>query len=677
MAVSGRPVVNVSLALNYALNSALGVDQRPDPLGPNKTIAYHLTNVLIHLLCGALLFLILRHGAALWLGRAAGDDQAALFAGVVTSIWLLHPVQSEAVNYVSQRTELLVSFCYLGVLYSWIRGWQSGSVVRRRLWRLLAVAICAIGMGTKEVMVTAPIIVLMYDWLFHSARNRAPGEQVTVTRGWYVLLGLTWLVLLALNIGGARANTAGFGAGIAWYDYLYTQMWAVTHYLYLLVWPAHQRLDYGSHHIDGWRGIPGTVLLVILGAITIVSLGKRRAWGWVGFMGAWFFLLLAPSSSVIPIATEIAAERRVYLASAAAVAAVVIAAAALLRTGTNRPLGGRLARNMATAAVLVTLATLFGQTFKRSGEYAHPEQLWAEVVDAEPLNPRGYAGMAYTLLHQRPPAIEPALPFLKTALSLDSTNLTALRGLAGIAVAQHQFAVARPLLEREMQVDPVGRADTEALLGIVLASTGEPDKAASYLKDTDPAVIVEDDPTGELLVGLGSAYMALGDWQKAERTFRIAHEVRPQDARLDYYLGDAMLRTGQAREAIALLEHASQSQTATPMGLALLSLAHASVGETGAALSTAGIAASRNEHDPLVFFTLGRAMMRMHRPDQAETYFGEALRLAPGDPELMTALAFTKRALGKAREAEALLGAAKGAGQSASRDAAPGKTPAR
>src|ERR1019366_1155487 len=107
--VSGRPVVRATLAANYALNAILGVDQRRDPDGPGKAIGYRLLNILFHLCTGALLFGLLRRAMR---EQTIAEDWRRLadpLATAVCALWLLHPIQSEAINYVVQRTELLAS----------------------------------------------------------------------------------------------------------------------------------------------------------------------------------------------------------------------------------------------------------------------------------------------------------------------------------------------------------------------------------------------------------------------------------------------------------------------------------------------------------------------------------------------------------------------------------------
>ncbi len=163
LAVSGRPVVNLSLAIDRALSASLGLDQ---PDAESRTLVYHVTNVLLHVLCGLLLFGVVRRTMSLATLGAWANANAETVALVSTAFWLVHPIQSEAVDYVIQRTELLVSACYLATLYASIRAWDASTARRRTAWMVGGVAVCAVGMASKEVMVTAPFVVAMYDRVF-------------------------------------------------------------------------------------------------------------------------------------------------------------------------------------------------------------------------------------------------------------------------------------------------------------------------------------------------------------------------------------------------------------------------------------------------------------------------------------------------------------------------------
>jgi len=139
---SSRPILNFSLALNYAVG-------RLDPFG------YHLFNVFVHICASLALYGVARrtfrtHVLSDRYARRADD-----LAFSAALIWLVHPLATQAVTYVIQRGESMASLFYLLVLYCVIRCAQSE---RRALWTITAISCCAFGMGTKEMMVSAPLV---------------------------------------------------------------------------------------------------------------------------------------------------------------------------------------------------------------------------------------------------------------------------------------------------------------------------------------------------------------------------------------------------------------------------------------------------------------------------------------------------------------------------------------
>ena len=148
--VAGRPVVCLTLALNYAW-------------GGLNVWGYHAFNLTIHLVSALVLFGILRRT---FQGEKLRDRFGAVavwLAGAIALIWEVHPLQTESVTYIVQRTESLMGLFLLLTLYGVLRSSQSS---RPRVWQAAAIVSCALGMGSKEVMVSAPLIVLLYDRVF-------------------------------------------------------------------------------------------------------------------------------------------------------------------------------------------------------------------------------------------------------------------------------------------------------------------------------------------------------------------------------------------------------------------------------------------------------------------------------------------------------------------------------
>jgi tetratricopeptide (TPR) repeat protein len=443
---------------------------------------------------------------------------------------------------------------------------------------------------------------------------------------------------------GARANTVGFGHGVSWYDYLYSQGWAIGRYLQLSIIPSGLTIDYGVDPTTGLSPLPGLAAVLALGALTIAAWMRAERWGWLAFLGSWFFVLLAPSSSIVPIASEIAAERRIYLALAAVIVGVVVLVRS--RLGTAGRAGG-----VVTAIVFMAFAAL---TYRRSAEYAEPERLWHEAIDRVPDNARAYNSLAYTLLHASSPRIDEAIPYLQRAIALDSTALEPLRSLAAIELSRGQFPIARDLLQRAYAIDP-NYADVAPLLGVVLAASGEREKAIQYLADPKIDRLVENDPSGSLVVALGNAYMSFGRWDDALTVFSRAIESWPNRADCHFSAGDALTRLGRPADAVPRIQRGLEIDPESALGYALLSQASAGVGRADDAVNAAQLAFQKAPADASILLMLGQAMLTLGRPADAEGFLRDALRLDPGDPQVATALAIAMNGVGQRAAAIALL----------------------
>jgi hypothetical protein len=195
-AVMGRPLVNITLAINYAI-------------GGTSVYGYHVFNLLLHICTGLALFGVARRTLLQPVLTARFGPIATEVALAVSLLWTLHPLQTESVTCVVQRTELLVGLFYVLTLYGFVRSTERGAALD---WAPLAVASCVLGMASKEVMVTAPLMVLLYDRTFVAGSFRGAWRT---RRTFYCFLGGTWLLLAALvaNTGGSRGAAAGFGLG--------------------------------------------------------------------------------------------------------------------------------------------------------------------------------------------------------------------------------------------------------------------------------------------------------------------------------------------------------------------------------------------------------------------------------------------------------------------------------
>src|SRR5262245_35249786 len=216
---SGRPFFNLTLAVNRALNGT-------------EVEGYHAGNLICHLLAGLVLYALIRGTLALptippWLSGHGWELSLA-----VALLWLVHPLQTAAVTYVSQRCEILAGLFYLLTLLFLLRGHLSPHPGR---WYVGCVMSCFLGVASKEIVVSAPVVALLYDRAFLSGSLR---EALRRRRWLYLGLFLTWVPLgLFMAMTDGRGGTAGLGTGVSAVSYFLAQPAWIVHYLRLCVFP--------------------------------------------------------------------------------------------------------------------------------------------------------------------------------------------------------------------------------------------------------------------------------------------------------------------------------------------------------------------------------------------------------------------------------------------------------
>jgi tetratricopeptide (TPR) repeat protein len=550
---AGRPLVNLSFALNYSFAGL-------EPAG------YHGFNAVIHFGAALLVFGIVRRTLLLPYFRGRFDNSAGWLGLTTALLWSLHPLQTEAVIYATQRTELMMAFFYLATLYCSLRYWLSfplppeegqgeGAQTRpaRRPWLVLAVVVCACGMASKEVMVSAPLIVLLYDRAFISGSLRQ-----ALRRSWPLYAGLaaTWLVLLALNLSAPRQRSAGFGMGPPAYVWWMTQAQVLATYIKLVVWPSplliHYRWPYLTTLADAWMYL---LPVLVLGLGTLLLLWRNHP---LGYLGTWVFAILAPTS-VVPILTEMAAERRMYLPLAAIVALAVVGGYVLVHSTLNRKAdtshSPRPSRSLAAVAIAPAffLAILFGfLSTKRLAAYADEGQLWREVVEHQPGNFVAHANLGH-FLAMDPRRHDEAIAELQTALSIKPDYPAALANLGLALTHAGRLPAAIEALNQALVLEPENPGALNNL-GIALTHAGRAPEAVDVLRRS----LARDPESPDALNNLGFALLEIGDYPRAIECFEHALRLDPQYGEAHANLGRAYLRTAQLDEAITELEAAQE-----------------------------------------------------------------------------------------------------------------------
>ncbi len=390
--IDRRPLVNLSFAINHAF--ARGADGVLNPLG------FRVFNVLVHLACGLVLMGAVRRTCRLPGLKPRLGPRADAFGFVVAAVWLVHPLNTEAVNYMVQRSESMAALAIFLCLYASIRHWQAVTRPRKRLWLWTASLAAIAGVMCEPDVAFVPLLIFLYDTTF--LRNTWP--QLWRKRVWlYTMLAVAWIPVIWLSqvsppdLPRHPPNTS-FAANaelLPPLTYWATQFGVVLHYLRLSFWPDPLVLDYGwlnalPGSLEGkawWTALlrhvlPQGIAVMAIFAASLFGVLHRRWWGYLGMV---FFLLLAPTS-LLPRA-GVAEEHRMYVPLLAMICLAVFGAALVLNTRRVE----RFARPTAwTLATLVILAGLFG-TRARNAQYANPVELWEQTLEAAPHNERaGY-----------------------------------------------------------------------------------------------------------------------------------------------------------------------------------------------------------------------------------------------------------------------------------------------
>lgn len=520
-----RPLVMLSLAANFALGGLA-------PLG------YHAVNLAIHLAAGLLLFGLVRRTLALLPRYSERTNTADLLAFAVALIWLVHPLQTQSVTYVIQRAEAAMGLLYLACLYCVLRGSRTS---RSWPWYMAAVLAGSLGMGAKEVMVTAPLMVLLYDRVFLADSWRAVLE-----RRWGVYLGflpaLAWLVVVTVTAPAPAAPAAG-GEAITPWSYLGSQGGVVLHYLRLTLWPDPLCLDYLWPVARTPREIllPGAVVAALLTA-SLVALRRRPP---VGFLGIAFFLILAPTSSILPI-DDLAFEHRMYLPLAPLVALLVFGYDALARRFVA---GERIRAGLTAALLLVIVVPLALRTFDRNRDYQDPIAMWRSVLRVAPTNHRAYSNLGSELIRRGEFAAAEAP--LKEALRFGPDYAEAHTNLAVVLTRRGDLAAAADHLQSALRTRP-GFAKAHYNLGNVLTEQGKLSLAMAHLQQA----LRQEPDYAEAHGNLGFVLARRGRLEEASVHYEHALRVRPDDASFAVGLGGVLAEQGKLSQAAVHLQRA-------------------------------------------------------------------------------------------------------------------------
>jgi hypothetical protein len=298
----GRPVVYLSIMLNYQLNGV-------------NVVGYHIFNIGIHIANSMFVYLLILWTLTLPQFFANYAERARRMALFGALLFAVHPIQTESVTYIISRTELLATFFYLLTFLLFIKVAKTGKFFSAIL--IFLTSLCAA--GSKEWSVTLPALLVIYDFLFLSQ-----GKLNPLLSRWHLFLSaaLSWAYTISsLNLF-ASGGTAGVGfniasiTGVTPSTYLYTSFNVIWTYIRLLLLPINQNLDYDYPVAKTLFEFP--TIISFVGHIAVVALTawlwRKKGWTLIPFGVAWFYIGLSPTQSFVPV-IDMIFEHRLYMPS--------------------------------------------------------------------------------------------------------------------------------------------------------------------------------------------------------------------------------------------------------------------------------------------------------------------------------------------------------------------------
>jgi tetratricopeptide (TPR) repeat protein len=559
-----RPVANLSFALDHLAGGL-------EPKG------FHRTNLLLHMATGltllwlCVLYVRLTPGAAV---RPKTDHFTTLLALVPVALFLLHPLNTQAVTYVVQRMSLLAALftllsfsCYLMARHRVARrpGW----------WYSAAILFGIFGFGSKENAILLLPAVLIYEACFFRDGWRAWAENKLGkpwARQWTIITWTSVTVTLVIAAAAVMITSDSFGlfGRFPGRDYsglerVLTQFRVQVFHLSQLVWPVPSRLNL-DHDFSVSRGLlnPSSTLaaaIICLGLlISAILLAIRKPQ--YGFPLVGYALFHSLESG--PVNLEIIFEHRMYLPMSML---ALLGAVLLVQTGSRH-------RVMIVAGLAVAALFFASWTHTRNSVWGDAVALSRDMALKSPQKPRTQHNYAVVL--KKSDRVEEALPFVRKAIDLDPTNVI------------HR-----------------------GLLGEILVELGRPDEAIEVYETAtglSPNAV-------KAVLGLGRAFVAAG---QAEVAFR-------------HYLDNGIRfgSSGRPWEAIPLLEAATDLRSNDADAISALGSAYSAAGLKEKAIEQFNLAISLDAGQYQAWFNLGVTAESLGRRDEAIRAFQGFLEHAP------------------------------------------------
>lgn len=538
-----RSVLYFTFAANYAI-------------GGDSVWGYHLVNLLLHLLNGILIYFLATRIFNRTLGQKEG---AASFALLAAAFFLVHPVQTESVTYISSRSELLSTLFYLlaVLLFAYRSPERIGFA-----FSLLIGIFFLLGIGTKETVISLPAALLLYDFIFFSnAQVRA-----VLSRWRFYLTFILGAMAVAFYLLAFKLQSSVGGAApgnLSSYHYFLTQLRVIVRYVQVLFIPAGLNLAYDFRPSTSLFDIRVILSAVFLLALVCLGWWLRRRNPVVAFSLLWFFVTLAPTSSFVPV-LDVIYDHRLYLPMIGVCLSFPLLID-FIREFVRSKLGWRLPA--AAFGATVVIAFVVG-TVMRNEVWRDEVRLWSDVIAKSPGKARGYSGLAqaYYSRGQYQQAIEVSMRGLQNV----SQNALGFHGNIGqfyLRLGRYDEALDTFSEAISLTATPVDQARAYQNLAVTyiyksaLLKPDDSEEKDRLLSKAEEALqkSIEADPA---YLPAWDSYINVAVDRGKQETLRVQLEERllkakTQDPMIDYGFGKLAFQQGDYQEAAKYFRQAA------------------------------------------------------------------------------------------------------------------------
>jgi len=531
-----RPVRAVTFALDYFL-------WKENPFG------YHLTNVAVHTLNTVLayffLFWIVSSDRSDRNGRNSRKEepqdnapswrQLAGIPFLAAVLFAAHPIHTESITWIKNRSDLFALFFFLVSLFFFVRYAGSADAHRSRSAYPLSVIFFACALLSKETAVVFPLVLAAFDVFFlrKDVRKAAMGALP------FFAVFLSYLVFkaTALRGYGLSANLSG----ITPLSHILTVFKTIGYYLTLLAAPYNlkaERLMDLSHSFREPDVLFSMLSVALLVTIAIAAFRRSKV---LSFALLWIFITLLPVSNILFLSSRPIAEQRLYIPS---LGSCMILALIMRKTASLeiRPIPKDITRSLVLLFSCALLASYAFTTVMRNRDWSDPVTFWLKTAESSPMSGRAYYNLG--VAQEESGNHLDAIDAYRKSITLDPAYLPSYNNLGSSfrEIGKYEDAVA--MYKKVIEIDP-HFAESYNNLGVISFESGKDEEAVELYKRA-----IENDPDyADAYYNLGIAYVRMGKRDEAIASLLKAIDTDPTNAEAYNALGNAYKAAERYKEA--------------------------------------------------------------------------------------------------------------------------------